>query len=250
MTQRAIRKLQENFGAKTQSFRRLSLEVRRHPNEEHVHELRVTARRLRAILWVLKRRPESVVNKPLDQELKKLIELLGEQRELDVAIKDAVNYQLPIARLQLFRKEKQKHIRRYLWSGHRSNILHGLKITKDMLRDRPDFHAGRVLQKLECKLKHWQHRKLHRKELHKFRIVMKKVRYVLEAFGYPVKPLRKLQDHLGNAHDLEMLGKFTGRHKKVIEGERKSQEKARKQIETSLLFSQKQLKKIRATIAE
>lgn len=73
---------------------------------------------------------------------------------------------------------------------------------------------------------------------------MKKIRYALEAFGRPVEPLQKLQDHLGDAHDLNVLGEILGKHHKVKQDERKFRRKAIRQAKPALKFAQRQMKAI------
>ena len=64
--------------------------------------------------------------------------------------------------------------------------------------------------------------------LHEFRIALRKARYALEALGKPVDPLVRLQDHLGRAHDLQLLRDLTHSSPKLDQAQAKEVREAMK----------------------
>ena len=94
------------------------------------------------------------------------------------------------------------------------------------------------------------------KKLHKLRIAVKKARYAIEAMGQPIHPMdgsnhpnkamnhpmKKLQDTLGQAHDLELLQGFTGKNAKIKAEQNVLNAKALRLSRPALHFAVSQLK--------
>ena len=81
------------------------------------------------------------------------------------------------------------------------------------------------------------------KRLHRLRVRIKKARYALEAIGKPIGPIRRLQDLLGDAHDLEILQALVGKNAKMKAEQRSLNDKALHLIEPVLQYTINQLRK-------
>lgn len=175
------------------------------PNAHHVHDLRLTVRRLRGVLWILEQ-------KSSDKKLKRLKKLLGKQREMDVLIPTAESYNFKTQALKEKRKKVKAEIRQWLSVKHRHQILAPLYELAHELQKRdpknPSFDFENRVYTLKCRVNTWGHRTIQDEELHEFRLAVKKLRYTYEALGKSVSFLKKVQEQLGEVHDLEELCKI------------------------------------------
>jgi CHAD domain-containing protein len=159
-----------------------------------IHQLRVTIRRLSVVLT--------------SRKLQKLAKVLGKDRDLDVAIKNAKIYHMGSKKLKqakrLARKDSEKAVKKFALKGpERSSRSKLVVIYKRMMR------------KNLVEFEKYQSINLGHKKLHKLRILMKEIRYGLEAIGKPDPKLKKMQDLLGHIHDLEVLEKLKFRKKSI-----------------------------------
>lgn len=188
----------EYFDKNADQFLKLRKQVHRHPDEENVHDLRIASRRLLTLINIFNLDPFS-------QPLKKAAKKLGKLRDLDVAIIHAKTYGLDTEDLKDERKKQRKKVRKFLTNGHKKlieKIIHHSQLT---LTNKDDHDLEKTIGDFKEQMKQWEHVHLGRENFHEFRISLKKARYLLEAQGKDVKELKKLQDLLGEIHDLEVL---------------------------------------------
>jgi CHAD domain-containing protein len=189
---------------------------------EAVHDLRVAVRRFRQVLKILKPWLPDAESRLLRRELKELMARAGDVRDRDIA-------------LHLFRALEVPKNRRIVSKFHdaRTAAAHALHASLHDFRLRDTGAAWRRALKLvkpagapaasdaardilPDMLKDYIRRGRHaaredtpEKELHRFRIATKEMRYTLDLFaplygggiGEIVGGLKKLQTHLGSIHD-------------------------------------------------
>ncbi len=212
------------------------------PTRKNVHELRVTIRRIRAALWLIEHGSPRISFGKLPSSLRKLGQVLGEQRELDVAIQDATHYHLKTKKLKSQRRLKKQMLFAKIDSKHRQKIQHDLERAVRKLQSHPELNLAVGLTRLRGRLIPWVRKaRINDDDLHELRITAKKARYVLEAIGKPIQPLRNLQGPLGRGHDLEILQDFSGKNIKVQSDAVLHYQKARRTIQPALRFAIKQL---------
>ena len=208
---------------------------------EFVHEMRVATRRFRAAARIFRKAFEGRLEVPA-QQLRELADVLGEARDADVFLgflrdyrrRQATAQDAPLA--QLIRVQERRRAAAYrrllricLAEEHQKRLTtlrrqfaaalgspQGLQITS---RGRTRTAAQRAQKALRRTMKtvldfgpHW--RSLSSEEQHRLRIACKKLRYTAEFFAqqFPprlqelLKPVVRLQDLLGNAHDAEVYG--------------------------------------------
>lgn len=188
----------EYFDKNADQFLKLRKLVHRHPDEENVHDLRIATRRLLTLINIFNLDP---FFKPLKKAAKKL----GELRDVDVAIDHAKTYGLESVDLKGERNKLRKKVRKFLNKGHKKlieKILHHAQVS---LNHKDDHDLEKTVQDFRDQMNQWGNVPLGRENFHEFRIALKKARYILEAQGKDVKELKKLQDILGDIHDLEVL---------------------------------------------
>jgi CHAD domain-containing protein len=179
--------------------------------DRQVHDLRVTVRRIRSAMRLIKDDSGGKNLESLDAKLKKLGRTLGKRRELDVALGDAHSMHLDDRYLRKVRKKACTRVSQSLVRHRRKKLIRSLKSNLNELGLRPNLNLTDSLSELRRTLLPWLDAPIQRKkEIHAFRIVMKRSRYILETLGVSVEPLEQLQDHLGRAHDMEILTKLTG----------------------------------------
>jgi CHAD domain-containing protein len=212
------------------------------PTRKNVHELRVTVRRIRAALWLIEQGSPRLSFGKLPSSLRKLGQILGEQRELDVAIQDATHYHLKTKKLKSQRCLKKQMLFAKIDSKHRKKTLRDLEKAVRKLQSHPKLNLTVGLARLRERLIPWVRKaRINDGDLHELRITAKKARYVLEAIGKPVQPLRNLQGPLGRGHDLVVLQDISGENMKVQSDAVLQYQKARRFIQPTLHFAIKQL---------
>jgi CHAD domain-containing protein len=218
-------------------LRRFSLlhgQTRRSPSEDHVHRLRVTARKIRALLWLLREEERLPEGRVLEGRLRALGRVLGGQRETDIALRDGRSYHLPVSSLRRAREKNQRAVQAALREPENRLLLRDLPRAGRLLRALRQPKIRPRLKKLARRSEKWRARPLRRGELHALRIEVKKMRYALEAFGHPAERLGKLQDLLGKAHDLEVLRGKLGRRAAAARDEERLARRARKRAGKAL----------------
>jgi CHAD domain-containing protein len=199
-------------------------------DEEAIHELRVAARRLRAILPVLARHPEGRRVRRAQRKLRHLTRAFGESRDLDVVLpllRARVEELAPSrARTALVERLKQarRRARRHMASSVAELDPRGLRRALRGVVERSDekpralerLHETRKTRGRELRaLLHEQGTRFDADALHQIRIRARKLRYVAEAIDAlhehaSAAPglLRKLQDDLGEIHDTHVLAEW------------------------------------------
>jgi CHAD domain-containing protein len=200
-----------------------SKQVSRHLSGKPVHELRLATRQARAVFWVLKNSSEHVRFKKLDRKLHRLGVTLGKVREIDVAISDANHYKIKSSDLIRDRTEAVKKLEKLVAPDSRRKLRKLLKSARKSVHRMNSIEMTQARKKLSEILRVQLAQEIEGpKQLHQLRITVKKARYAIEAMGqakHPISrsnhPMKKLQDTLGQAHDLELLQGFTGKNAKI-----------------------------------
>ena len=186
------------------------------PSTKNVHDLRVTVRRAQAVLWLAKYSSPHFSFHRLSTSLRRLGQVLGCQRQLDVAIQDASDYNLALRELKSNRRKARHEVVEYLKARRRRDISHQIGKAVLEMRRPSELDLEPAFIELDKRIDLWlQKRKLNNEEFHKLRIVAKRARYVIEAVGKPARPLRRLQNRLGRGHDLVVLQDLTGQNTKI-----------------------------------
>lgn len=212
-------------------------------DKKSVHSLRVTVRRLRAVLWLGTHSSPRLSFKSLPSMLRKLGQALGKLRDLDVAIQDSSNYHMNMKSLIPQRILNAENLLHQVDPKNVKQILFQLDKALEKLQKHPELDLNAGLLMLRGQLNPWlKKNKIRDNQLHKLRIFAKKTRYTLEAVGKPVRPLKKLQNLLGRGHDLEVLQDLLGKNVVVKSDEVFQYQKAKRVIKPALHFAIKQLK--------
>ena len=190
--------------------------IHRKPSKHSVHDLRVAIRRTRSILWISRRGPKSRGLEKLNRQLRKLNRRLGRVRELEVAITDARTFRIKSGNLKKRRDQLSEKIAPLLAQKDRDRIQRKIKKATQNIRRTDRGLITESFAELHKQLAKWRKATLRRKsEIHRFRIFIKRLRYVSEVMGQNAKPLVNLQNALGAFHDLEVLEKLAGPNREV-----------------------------------
>jgi CHAD domain-containing protein len=220
----------------------LAPKVPHHMSGKTVHDLRVAIRRTRAVLWVLRHSSVDIYFNDLERKLRKLGKSLGRVRELNVAIEDAGRYHVDSSQLVARQKNAQKKLRKQIDRVQMNKLIKRLSaLEKEVGSINTSFLKGAredLRRKLSRQLKKQDHGQT---DFHGLRITVKKTRYALETMGKPVEPLKRLQDILGDAHDLEVLQAFIGKDVKIKADQRTLNKKATCITKPALRFAVSQL---------
>lgn len=191
------------FDKNYQKFLKLRKQVHSHPDEDNVHDLRIASRRLLTLIRIFELDPFS---KPL----KKAANKLGELRDVDVSLSHASEYGLDTKALKDERKKLRKKVKKYFTKQHQKIIDKIMHHAQVKLLEKNEDDLDEVVNNYKEEMLKWKEVPIGRENFHEFRIALKKARYILEAQGENVKDLVKLQDLLGDIHDLEVLTDKTG----------------------------------------
>lgn len=214
--------------AQAPRLRRQIANVHQAPTPERVHRLRITIRKIRAALWLVEHGSPRLSFRKLQAELRGLGRSLGQVRELDVAIQDAKKYRVKTKRLKKARRVVRRSLVRKSNSHHRKEITTLFAQALGEMRRHGEITLRPAVTSLRKRISPWKKRKLRADvDLHQLRIFTKKVRYSLEAMEHPASPLRDLQAALGRGHDLEVLGNFAAKNRRLGQD-------AKKQYRTAL----------------
>lgn len=233
----------EYLERQSKAIGRLAVEVSRRSDEKPVHKLRVATRRARAALWVLKNSSAHLHFKRLDHDLRRLCRELGKVREVDVAILDASHYGIDSSKLEIQRKKFLRKVRELITQDQMKRLMNKLSEAEISGRARDPIllyeASKRLRSRLNMQLEWNAHGEMTKP--HRLRITMKKARYVLEAMGRPIDPMKPLQDALGDAHDLDLLQVLTEEKSKIKVEKRSLNNKAITLVRPALRFAVDQL---------
>lgn len=214
-------RLKKYFENQVKIIIRLEPEVSRKLSGKGVHDLRVAIRRVQAALWLFHHSSAHLQFKKINRYFHKLQRVLGSVRELDVAIIDASHYgidpsQLDYSHLIEMRKIAQTQLAKSLGEKGRKRLAQQIASAKKKMNTRKPVLLNQANAKLKSNLtSHFKHQIRSQKKLHQLRIATKKCRYALEAMGKGVTPLKRLQEVLGEANDLDFLQEFTIKNVKL-----------------------------------
>lgn len=191
--------------------------AKKHPSSKSIHKIRVSIRRLGVVLTSTK--------------LKHLAKVLGKERDLDVAMKNARLYGMGTGKLKKSKNAARKKTEKALKDFNLRN-LHNKKNTKLLI------NFKRLMRKLDLELED------NTEDLHLLRIRLKHVRYGLEAIGQFHVKLQNMQDLLGHIHDLEVLQKLKGEKKAIQHDKDNATKKAHRAYQPTIRLVRKTLDRI------
>ena len=204
------------LSARLADVRQWEARLRHEADEEAIHQMRVSARRLRAALELFDEEDQ-----PLERQVKRLQDSLGEVRDLQVQLqwfRDRRHQRMPIIirRLQkeLARAEKELGGRFHIWEETAARIEQRLPDVGGKGRlggHRVRRRVGKRMKQLARRIDDAD-RSLTTRSAHRARITVKKVRYLAELFepAHPklvarlLEELGALQDALGELHDADV----------------------------------------------
>lgn len=197
-------------------------EMKKNPDKELNHKLRVSIRRIRTVVQLLEKDGKTKLPKNESQILKKMWKHLGAVRDYDVSEEIAVENELPIRSIKSQRKPADKKLKSDLLTNDLKILLNHLEklATKKILKQ---VSPAPVIQNIRQKLKALP---LETENLHAFRIILKKVRYLMEAMNIEDKEFKKYQDVLGHLNDLKVFLECQGESPRVRRVYKKQLKKA------------------------
>lgn len=181
-----------------------------------VHDLRVTTRRIRAGLWVLRQDYAFEDLKPLKRlgrKIKALGRHLGERRELDVVLDISRHFRLDIDHIKDLHIQANRHLQSFMNANNQSIIADLDALMVGLIEDPPKKIAKTYYVHLMKQLYKWETNVPSQSvEYHELRIFIKKIRYIFEANGLRhLKTLKLIQAELGDLHDIDVLAEKVGR---------------------------------------
>lgn len=214
------------FQEQGREFLDLEKRVHENPGKRSVHDLRVSARKLRSL--------QELFDLPSMRGLKKVVQASGELRDLDVGLEHSREFSLNPTELADQRRELSRRLRARIRKKDRAAVRRELGRAEKHLKKRleSELEFSVFLANLRLLLSH----RLTPKNGHRVRIELKRVRYLLEALRLPVAHLTCLQEFLGDWHDLQVLEQKYGRS--VALAGRKRQLLIAARAETPLAFEE------------
>src|SRR4051812_46306985 len=106
--------LKLHFNDQVREFNAVLGRVAASPSPEAVHKLRVVNRKIRTVLWLLKRDKNLPSFRALSRRLKRLGRLLGEVREIDVTSRILHDFHARFSGLRQKRRARAEEVTRYL----------------------------------------------------------------------------------------------------------------------------------------
>jgi CHAD domain-containing protein len=204
-------------------------------SREAIHDCRVAARKLRVASRALRRRPMQVQTGPLSKELKALLEGLAPARNADVRLqtlrdillktgsmnarKSRELLALAYAQHALLRRELSNLTKSPRWAQRRENLaLRTMEVATLLeVREPAPQSLKEMIQRRDLGLRRRMGQIVRSPEkIHRLRLRIKELRYLLEAFEplcgeldcVGLTELGRLQDLIGEFHDLWSLGKW------------------------------------------
>jgi CHAD domain-containing protein len=239
----ARRALEREWAKRLQKFEELGTIDADKLSPDDVHDLRVTTRRLRASLWVLRHCMMDRSAERCHRELRSIGAALGERRMWDIALRDAERYGADTSAIEKQRDRAHVRMRRALQRGRVRKLAASLR---KLERELP----GLMLEKLALWLQGYEWELGYRLEQppktattrHQLRIQAKKTRYLLECLGRRAPSIEKLQDHLGREHDLHVLRAIIGAKRGLAGDARTAQARANRVMQPALRSGMRQLR--------
>jgi CHAD domain-containing protein len=230
----------------SRQFLKLARGTAARSNSDHIHDLRVTTRRLRTLLgFTHAALPQGGMGK-VRRHLKKLSQRLGECRMYDVAIADAKSISLNSQDLKRRRKKSRRRCQKFLTGKKGKALARHLPNLGHRLRRETRVSFGVPLEAMHRTLSEAiVHPPRTNTTRHELRIKVKQVRYVLDTLSHVPKGLAQLQDALGRKHDWEVLQHLLGPNKKARRLERQELKKAQDMMDTVLRKADVKIERLR-----
>jgi CHAD domain-containing protein len=186
-------------------------ELRKKTTPDVNHKLRVSIRRIRTVLQLLQNDQQKPLNKNDIKSLKKIWKHLGKVRDFDVSEEIAETNELPVRAIQTQRKNADAKLQKDSVKTNAKKLLNHLrKLSKSEALEH--VHPEPTIESLR---KNIEELPLNLENMHAFRIIMKKVRYLMEAFKIEDAEFKKYQDILGELNDLKVFLDNQGESSKV-----------------------------------
>jgi CHAD domain-containing protein len=238
----ARRALENDWTKRLNAFEKLAKQDADALSQDDVHHMRVTTRRLRASLWVVRHCMESKRAEQLHRDLRGIGQALGERRMWDIALDDAEHYRGETREIKKRRERAHARMRRALRNGRVRAAAKDLKRLERAISGMMLERLAPWLQGYEWELAYGLMRRPETpKKRHELRIQAKKVRYVLECLGRRVPSLEKLQDHLGREHDLIVVREIIGAKRGLARDQRIARTSANRVMPRALRSAMRQL---------
>jgi len=205
------------------SFEKMLQKASKHPTPKKIHKIRILIRRLDVVVS--------------SRKLTKLAKVLGKERDLDVAINNAETYKLGTKKLI----KKKKNASKVTLQEIKSFNTKWLKKKSD---SQLVLKYKRMMRELNLELQDFKSLNLDYKKMHRLRIMIKQVRYGLEAIGQSHLNLQEFQDKLGQLQDLEVLQKLKGRKKSIKKRKDSIGKEVSKSYPSIIRFMRKNLNRI------
>ena len=238
------RRLLRYIRAQGKTIEILGPSVHRDAEMKDVHQLRVAARRARAAFWLLRHSSRVIKKCPkkMSRHLKKLVRDLGKVRELDIALLGVDDFKMDGSLLRDRYRSARKSLRRRTRKSSLALITKLLHFGEKSVLASTDLSFDKSTKILLAKTKAQLKRaNAGAKSRHKLRILLKKLRYSLEAMDRPVVPLERIIKVLGDAHDLRRLQTLLYANTEVRAKRRKLNRKAERLTRPAIRFVLKQL---------
>jgi len=239
----ARRSLGRDWAKRLEKFEELATRDPDRLSNDDVHDLRVTTRRLRAALWVVRHCMIDVHPERVHRELRSIGRALGERRMWDIALADAEHYRAGTSEIEKERRRAHANMRRALQRARVRKLVTSLhKLEREI--------PGLMLEKLVPWLRDYEWELAYHLgqppktpgERHELRIQAKKTRYVLECLGRRAPSIEKLQDHLGREHDLAVLHEIIGATRALVRDARIARIRADRVMPSALRSGMRQLR--------
>jgi CHAD domain-containing protein len=181
--------------------------LKKKPTKDLNHRLRVSIRRIRTVIQLLQNEGKAPLPKSENKILKKMWRHLGEVRDYDVSEEIAQKNELPVRKIKNDRKIADENLQKDLAKKDLKKLLNHLeKLPAE------DIHPGPTIKTLRQRIKKLP---LVAENMHAFRIILKKIRYLMEALDIQDDEFKKYQDVLGELNDLQVFLECQGESPRV-----------------------------------
>lgn len=191
--------------------------------KDDIHDIRVATRRLKSLIWIMnpKLKPNTRKSvKKLKASLSKLSRDVGEIRHWQIVEDYASEAHLPTIEITQLEKDAHQRVKQKWSKERRHGLLRRLEKGTLLIHlpsgKKIEVCAMSRLQSIEREREKWRKNPpQQKKDWHHLRLFVKRWRYFLEATNFArksseIKKLERLQDTLGDLHDLEICRKELG----------------------------------------
>lgn len=222
-------------------FKKNASDVKKNADPDSVHDLRVSIRRLKSIVYIFKEMTDGLKIGPFKKEMKKIMKPFGRLRDMHVQedlLKESVktekenNFIAPFlhqlgVKIQREEDALEDHIRKFTFD-HTENLISGILSRKSITLPRKNKYKRIAERGLSYPVTRYILQESLKKcfacfpiiknpacehEYHRLRVNIKKLRYKLEILGELVQEemppegielFKKIQDDMGDAHDIDV----------------------------------------------